>query len=94
MDNSWKKGTVSNTLVVPDVAWLTEAATCDIPAWGFSVANASRAAVASFVKRAITRQAASCWYKACESSKSVIHYKTLVKLSIIKIAIKYTSMYI
>lgn len=57
-------------MVIPDVAWLTEAATCDIPAWGLSVASASRAAVASFVNRAITRQAASCWYKACESSES------------------------
>ena len=28
----------------------------------------SRAAVTSFVKRAITRQAASCWYSACDNS--------------------------
>lgn len=35
-----------------------------IPACGFNVARASLAAVTSFVNLAITRQAASCWYKA------------------------------
>ena len=35
-----------------------------IPAWGLRVARASLAAVTSLVSLAITRQAASCWYRA------------------------------
>jgi hypothetical protein len=38
------------------------------PACGLRVASASRAAVTSLLRRAMTRQAASCWYSAWDSS--------------------------
>ncbi|CAN7992734.1 unnamed protein product, partial [Ixodes hexagonus] len=44
-------------------AWGPPPAAC-----GLSVAKASRAAVTSLVRRAMTRQAASCWYSVWDSS--------------------------
>lgn len=37
----------------------------------------SRAAVTSFVKRAITRQAASCWYRAWDNSTKEKNYEVI-----------------
>jgi len=49
--------------------------------FGFNVANASRADETSFVKRAITLQAASCWYIACDNScRAVCNCDRIVKL--------------
>lgn len=69
-----------NTLCKMHTWWLGCGAT--IPAWGLSVASASRAAVTSLVRRAITRHAASCWYKAWLNSckiKTSACYRTSIR---------------